>query len=276
MNRIYSVCWNITERCNEKCEFCYRTLVDDLSLADNKKIADKLLEHGVEKITLAGGEPLLYKDIFELARYIKEKRPDVLLSLTTNGLLINEDNFALINKLFDWITFDIESISQDYHIAVGRGENHLQKNIENLIAFDGKLNIKVNTVASKQNINDIPFIWELLKKFNVKRWKIFRYYPITFKAKANEEKYTISDEDYELLKAKIVSVTKSSDIQIDFNDFDDFRTTYFSIFPNGTLKDNVGNVTCNILNDSLDDCIASIDLTNHLVRKIAFSKFVEK
>lgn len=43
MSKIYSVCWNITEKCNEFCEFCYRTLADDLSLEENMFIADVLL-----------------------------------------------------------------------------------------------------------------------------------------------------------------------------------------------------------------------------------------
>ena len=78
------------------------------------------------------------------------------------------------------------------------------------------------------------------------------------------------------LKDKVLAATTNSDVQIDFNDVEDFRTTYFSIFPNGTLKDNTGNVTCNILFDSLDECISSIDLTNHILRRKAFSQFVAK
>lgn len=276
MGKIYSVCWNITERCNEQCEFCYRTLVSDLDLEFNKQIADKLLAHGVEKITLAGGEPLLYNGIFELAAYIKSKKPNVLLSLTTNGLLISEENIERIIELFDWITFDIESVSAVYHEMVGRGKKHFSKNVENLLAFTKRINIKVNTVATKLNIQDIPLVWDLLRKFDVKRWKIFRYYPITYKAKENEDKFAVTDEEYNKLKSRILAVTADSDVQIDFNDYDDFRTTYFSIFPNGTLKDNAGNVTCNILTDSIDECISSIDLSNHLVRRKAFSKFVDK
>lgn len=276
MNRIYSVCWNITEKCNEFCEFCYRTLAEDLSLEENKAIADKLLEHGVEKITFAGGEPLLYKGLFELAEYIKSKNPNVLLSLTTNGLLINENNRETILRLFDWITFDLESTSTEYHKRVGRGERHLPKNVDNLMFFNNKINVKINTVATKQNIDDIPNIWEIIKRFNVKRWKIFRYYPITYKAQDNEDFFSITDEDYKNLADTIMVITDGSDTQIDFNDYEDFRTTYFSIFPNGTLKDNTGNVTCNILQDSIDECIASIDLTNHMTRKRAFERFVDK
>ena len=175
MNKIYSVCWNITEKCNELCEFCYRTIVEDLSLEENKLIADKLIEHGVEKITFAGGEPLLYKHLFELAKYIKSKKPDIILSITTNGLLIDDQIANSILKLFDWITLDLESASIEYHKQVGRGERHLPKTIENLNRFNGKMYIKINTVATKQNINDIPFIWNLIQKFNIQRCKIFRY-----------------------------------------------------------------------------------------------------
>lgn len=276
MSRIYSVCWNITEKCNEFCEFCYRTLADDLSLEENKKIADKLLEHGVEKITFAGGEPLLYKDLFELAKYIKSKNPTILLSLTTNGLLIDEKNRNILLELFDWITFDLESPSIEYHRLVGRGEKHLSKNIENIQFFNNKINIKINTVATKQNIFDIPKIWKILKEFNIKRWKIFRYYPITFKAQDNEAFFIIDDEDFKNLTDTISFITDGSGIQVDFNDYEDFKTTYFSIFPDGTLKDNTGCVTCNILHDSIDECILSIDLTNHLTRKKAFESFYSK
>lgn len=276
MNRIYSVCWNITEKCNENCEFCYRTLVSDLGIEENKKIADKLIEHRVEKITFAGGEPLLYNGLFELVGYIKKKAPNILLSITTNGLLITDEMYDRIANLFDWITFDLESTSSEYHKSVGRGDRHLPKNLINLAKFNGRINIKINTVATKQNVSDIPFIWEIIKKFNVKRWKIFRYYPITYKAKDNEDLFSITDEQYSELKDRVLAATTNSDVQIDFNDVEDFRTTYFSIFPNGTLKDNTGNVTCNILFDSLDECMSSIDLTNHVLRRKAFSQFVAK
>lgn len=276
MNKIYSVCWNITEKCNESCEFCYRTIVQDLSLEDNKAIADKLIEHGVEKITFAGGEPLLYKGLFELAEYIKQKDPNILLSLTTNGLLIGLDTYFNILKYFDWITFDLESVSSEYHEKVGRGKNHLRKNLENLAMFNDRINIKINTVATKQNIKEIPLIWEIIQRFNIKRWKIFRYYPITFKAKANEDIFSVSDEEYDKLCNQIELLTAFKDVQVDYNNYEDFLTTYFSIFPDGTLKDNTGKVTCNILNDSLEECIDSIDLSNHVLRKKAFEQFLKR
>ena len=269
--RIYTVCWNITRKCNENCSFCYRTIANDLSLENNKIIADKLIDHGVEKITFAGGEPLLYEDLFTLAEYIKNKNPNIILSLTTNGMLIDKENALLITKLFDWITLDIESNKSSYHELVGRGKEHLNKTKKNLKYFSKKINVKVNTVATRLNIKDIPKIYKIIEKYNVERWKIFRYYSITYKSITNKDIFSITNEQFRQLKDGISKMNKSETL-IDFNDTEDFETTYFSIFPDGSLKDNKGNVTCNLLADSIDKCIENINLTNHIARRMRYNE----
>ena len=85
MNELYSICWNITNKCNENCKFCYRKICNDNTLNQNKKIFDNLSQIKVDKITFSGGEPLLYENLFELVDYIKLKQPNIKLSLTTNG-----------------------------------------------------------------------------------------------------------------------------------------------------------------------------------------------
>ena len=50
MNKIYSVCWNITEKCNESCEFCYRTIVNDLSLEERKLIGRSWFQNNQKRL----------------------------------------------------------------------------------------------------------------------------------------------------------------------------------------------------------------------------------
>ncbi len=57
-------------------------------------------------------------------------------------------------------------------------------------------------------------IWILIQRFNVKRWKIFRYYPITYKALDNEDYFAIEDDEYEKLKRKILQVTSDSKLKL--------------------------------------------------------------
>lgn len=47
---LYSICWNITNKCNENCKFCYRKMVKDNTLQDNKTIFDKLSTNHALKV----------------------------------------------------------------------------------------------------------------------------------------------------------------------------------------------------------------------------------
>ena len=38
--------------------------------------------------------------------------------------------------------------SSEYHEKVGRGKDHLRKNLENLAMFNDRINIKINTMAN--------------------------------------------------------------------------------------------------------------------------------
>ena len=77
MNRLYSICWNITNKCNESCKFCYRKICDDNSLEENKRIFDNISQIKIDKISFCDGEPLLYDNLFELVNHNLRKIKEV-------------------------------------------------------------------------------------------------------------------------------------------------------------------------------------------------------
>ena len=103
--RPYVISWNLTNRCNLKCEHCYldaggkdvRRLSTDgftdrseLNTAQCKEIIDQIADFAPEALTiLTGGEPLLRKDILEIIEYGSEKELWVVCG--TNGVLITEN-----------------------------------------------------------------------------------------------------------------------------------------------------------------------------------------
>ncbi len=68
------ISWNITLRCPLKCAHCYvdageKEASGVLSTSEAFAVIDQICETGKPIVVLSGGEPLLRKDIFEVARY---------------------------------------------------------------------------------------------------------------------------------------------------------------------------------------------------------------
>src|ERR1700719_5310750 len=85
---------SITDRCNYKCVYC-RTgnngaAYAELPFEDYFRMARILVEIGITKIRLTGGEPLLRKGIIEFVRELAKLRPQGLKPASfssTNGTL---------------------------------------------------------------------------------------------------------------------------------------------------------------------------------------------
>lgn len=106
--RVY---YDITYKCNLSCWYCYNknrlNNTDELSLDQKKQIVDQMVENKIFKLSIAGGEPLLSKDLFSFVEYAVQRGLSV--SLTTNGTMISTTGLEQLN-LFDSISISIDFI----------------------------------------------------------------------------------------------------------------------------------------------------------------------
>ena len=96
------VVWNMTRRCNLKCIHCYSNSADieypdELTTEEGKKLIDDLAAFGSPVILFSGGEPLIRKDLLELAQYATDKGMRAVIS--TNGTLITKEIAAKLQKI---------------------------------------------------------------------------------------------------------------------------------------------------------------------------------
>lgn len=245
MDSLYSVCWNITSKCNEDCKFCFRKKCNENTLEQNKKIFDNLSKIKIQKLTFSGGEALLYNDLFELVDYIKQKNPSLILSLTSNGKIIDDIIMQKIIEMFDIITFSIDSSINHINEKIGRGKNHLNKVVKLLDICNNKIEIKINTVANRYNIDDLENIYNIIKKYNISRWKILRYYPVRDSITYKDEFY-IDDKISNKVEKILNNIKKESSIIINYDNEKEFKTSYFIIYPDGSVENNelqeIGNL----------------------------------
>ena len=161
---------SVTDRCNFRCNYCMPKEVFDkdypylphsalLSFEEITRLASLFLAHGVRKIRLTGGEPLLRKNIEELIaqlaqlRTVDGKAPD--LTLTTNGSLLERKARSLKEAGLNRVTVSLDGLDD----AVFRRMNDVDFPVADVLAgieaahAAGLSHIKVNMVV-KRGTND--------------------------------------------------------------------------------------------------------------------------
>ncbi len=161
---------SVTDRCNFRCNYCMPKEVFDkdypylpqsalLSFEEITRLARLFLAHGVRKIRLTGGEPLLRKGLEELVAQLAQLRtvdgeaPD--LTLTTNGSLLARKAKALKDAGLNRVTVSLDGLDD----AVFRRMNDVDFPVADVLAgieaahAAGLSHIKVNMVV-KRGTND--------------------------------------------------------------------------------------------------------------------------
>ena len=112
-NSIYNfkkIIYSLSNKCNLKCPTCFRTNMVFQDVSYNKEILKKeLLKHiysGLEEILFSSTleEPFLYKDIFEILTFIRNKekllKKEIHIQIETNASFGNEEFWEKVGKLF--------------------------------------------------------------------------------------------------------------------------------------------------------------------------------
>jgi cyclic pyranopterin phosphate synthase len=116
---------SVTDRCNFRCNYCMPKEVFDnnhvylphsalLSFEEITRVARVFVAHGVQKIRLTGGEPLLRKNIERLIEQLAALRtPDgqpLDLTLTTNGSLLKKKARSLKDAGLNRVTVSLDGL----------------------------------------------------------------------------------------------------------------------------------------------------------------------
>jgi cyclic pyranopterin phosphate synthase len=161
---------SVTDRCNFRCVYCMPKTVfgrdyafldreELLSFDEITRIARVAAAHGVEKLRLTGGEPLLRRGIEELVERLAALRtPDgrpLEIALTTNGAALGVKAAALKAAGLTRVTVSVDSLDDTVFQAMNDVRFPVGRVLEGMrIAHEAGLGpIKVNMVV-KRGVND--------------------------------------------------------------------------------------------------------------------------
>lgn len=167
------VVWNVTRACNLKCIHCYAHATDDansdeLSTSEGLKMIDDLAEYGVPVLLFSGGEPLVRKDLPELAAYAVKKGMRAVIS--TNGTLINKPTAQTLKEIgLSYVGISLDGLEpvNDHFRGVPGAFNKAMKGIRNCQQAGIKVGLRFT--INKLNVKEIPGIFNLLEEMEIPR-----------------------------------------------------------------------------------------------------------
>ena len=178
----------VESRCNFECTFCFNKTsfasngfgVQKMETRQVKEIIDSIKRAKVSTVRFTGGEPMLREDFFDLIKYAKLK--GLKVRLNTNGSLI--EDYSMVKemvKYLDYVLFAMHAYSAKQDEKITGFKNSFDKKIRAMQWFKkAGINIlRVNTIASLDNIRNLDRFYRLFKKLKVNRWAVNRLIPIS-------------------------------------------------------------------------------------------------
>lgn len=151
-----AVHFDLTYRCNERCDHCYLDHDDHGELATSEAIGilDQVAASGTLFLILSGWEPLLRRDFFAILGHARTLGFDV--KLKTNGLLIRAEEAARLQALgVRQVQLSVYSHRPEVHDAITHVPGSLKRTLAAVerLRHHG-LKVTVANVLMRQNAGD--------------------------------------------------------------------------------------------------------------------------
>ena len=188
---------SVIDRCNLRCVYCMpeegiESIPHDeiLTYDEILRICEIVSELGIRKIKITGGEPLVRKDIVNLIRDIKNIDKIEQVTLTTNGILLNEMLDDLYDAGIDAINISLDTLNKDNFKKITRRDG-LEKVLMSIDkAYDLGIRVKINCLAIRDfNLRELVEIASFAKDREIDV-RFIELMPIGF-----GKKYTQIDND---------------------------------------------------------------------------------
>jgi radical SAM protein with 4Fe4S-binding SPASM domain len=235
----FEVVWNFTYTCNLKCKHCYEdagTHRPELSTEEAFLVVDKfsrIAGVGLPALSFSGGEPLMRKDLFEVAAHANNKIP--YLSIATNGTLLTKDNVKHLKSAgVYYVEISLDGATREVHEGFRQVPGCFEKTMKGIQnSIDEGLETCIATTVQKENLNEFENIVELAERMGV-RFMHFNYIP-TGRARAYVELDLSPKERLSILETignRIVDLSIQSKIEEEKTGKSDMLVDrYFSTCP---------------------------------------------
>jgi len=176
----YSVSWNLTQRCNLECAHCYMSAHGgadtrgELSTAECRRVMDEIASVNPNVfLILTGGEPLLRRDIWDVAGYAADKKFTTVFG--TNGVLLREREAKLMRQHgVLGASISLDSTDRVKHDAFRRLPGAWDAAVRaTRVLGDEGLDFSLHMSVTDWNVKDVPAMIDLARDLGAKVLNFF-------------------------------------------------------------------------------------------------------
>lgn len=204
---------SLTDVCNFRCQYCMPN--EDIRFMPHANLmqADEMdvlvkefVNHGVKKIRLTGGEPLIRKDAHQIIEHLS-KYP-VELTLTTNGFRLHEFVDVLKTAGIKSVNISLDTLDREKFKKITQRDAY-EKVMQNInLMLKNNFHVKVNAVVMRGfNDNEIIDFVSWTKQLHI-HIRFIEFMPFTGNKWDNEKVFSFKEilatieQTYSIIKLK--------------------------------------------------------------------------
>ena len=160
----------VTSQCNYKCKHCYKdsspAVTAHLNYPKLMEYLGEFRDHGGSVIEITGGEPMLYKNFFELVEWAYNNL--TVVGILTNGYYLQEEAIKRLLPFREKLVFNIslDSHRPEFHNAFRGKEDAFEKTIQAMeLLGKNKFRFRLSMCVTRDNFFDMEGTAELAKKY---------------------------------------------------------------------------------------------------------------
>jgi MoaA/NifB/PqqE/SkfB family radical SAM enzyme len=180
----------LTRDCNFDCYHCYvKKEKKEIPFSHLSFLIDKLFpKYKIQKITLIGGEPFLYKKLPLLLKRLAQRK-DIEITITTNGSVYSESIVELLKLInLKLLKISLHSLDPIIFSKFTGTENQYKIVLKNIDNFSKFFNIGISTTVTRLNYKEIDKLVKFCKEKGIKFFQVNQLTPSGKGAKIKDQR----------------------------------------------------------------------------------------
>lgn len=181
----FTIAWELTRACAYACQHCRadaqpRRDPRELDTTEAMSLIEQLAAFGNRPIlVLTGGDPLMRRDLFDLARYADELGLRVSLTPTATALATEQRMRQARAAGIRRVAFSVDAADPLTHDSFrGFSGSFARTRAAIAAATQAELSIQINTTVCATNVSELPVMAEQLEQWGAVQWSVFFLVPV--------------------------------------------------------------------------------------------------